>query len=74
MGNTILPHEGLNSSLVKFRALSETTISGNPCCANVSLSLQAVAVDVIQFMMYVSIHFDVASTATTNILPRNGPA
>ena len=70
MDNTILPHEASNSSLVKFGALCETKISGNPCCANVSLSLQAVAIDVVEFMMCVSIYFDVASSATRNILPR----
>ena len=63
-----------NSLLVKFGALSETKISGNPCCANISPSLQTVAVDVVQFTMSVSVHFDVASSATRNILPRNDPA
>ena len=60
-----------NSSLVKFGALSEIKLSGTPCCANIALSLQTVAVDVVESMMCVSIHFDVASIATTNILPRN---
>ena len=48
-----------NSSLVKFGALPETKNSGNPCCANISLSLQTVSVDVVESMMCVSIHFDV---------------
>ena len=63
-----------NSSLVKFGALSETKITGNSCCANISLSLQTVAVDVVKFMMCVSNHFDVTATATRSILLRNGPA
>jgi len=41
----------LNSSTVKFGALSETNSSSNPCCANMSLSLQTVAVNVAEFMI-----------------------
>ena len=77
MDNTIILHEVSNYLLVKFGALSETKMSDNPCCANISLSLQTVSLDSVEFMMCVSIHFDVAFiglTATRSILLRNGPA
>ena len=48
-----------NYSLVKFGALYETKSSASPCCANISLSLQTAAVDVVEFMMF-SMQMDVA--------------
>ena len=40
-----------NSSLMKLAALSETSTSGSPCCAKISLSLFTVAVDVVELVI-----------------------
>ena len=63
-----------NSSLMKLAALSETSTSGSPCCMKISLSLFTIVVDVVELIMSVLIHLEVALTATNNIILRNSLA
>ena len=69
MENSILPHEGHEIFTCEIRSIIRNQEFRQSLLCEYFPQLQAVNVDVVEFMMCVSIRFGVASTATRNNLP-----